>query len=57
MMVKWTIDGLLQDNASKMLINDDEMLVNYGEMSVWSYTHFTIIAEHFMIINKLHQLK
>ena len=29
------------------------MLVNDGEMSVWSYTHFTIIDEHFTIINEL----
>ena len=29
----------------------DEMLVNDGAMSVWSYTHFTIIDEHFTMIN------
>ena len=51
MMVKWENFGLLQSNATKifdndgeMLVNDGEMLVNDGEMSVWSYTHFTIIA-------------
>ena len=47
MMVKWANDGLLQANASKILVNDDEMLVNDGEMSSWAYTHFTIINEHF----------
>ena len=25
-----------------MLVNGGEMLVNDGEMSVWTYTHFTI---------------
>ena len=43
MMVKWANDFLLQANASKMLFDDGEMLVNDGEMSIWSYTHFTII--------------
>ena len=38
MMVKWANDGLLQAND--------------GKMSVWTYTHFTIIDEHFTIINK-----
>ena len=54
MMVKWAYNGLLQANASKMLVNngkmlvnDGEMLVNDGEMSVWLYTHCTIIDEHF----------
>ena len=28
------------------------MLVNDGEMSIWSYTNFTIIDEHFTIINE-----
>ena len=28
------------------------MVVNDGEMSVCSYTHFTIINEHFNIVNK-----
>ena len=28
------------------------MLVNDGEMSIWSYTHFTIIDYHFTIINE-----
>ena len=37
-------DGLLQ-------ANDGKMLVNGGEMSVWSYTHLTIIDEPFAIIN------
>ena len=32
-------DGLLQANATKILVNDGEMLDNDGEMSVWSYTH------------------
>ena len=43
MMVKWADDGLLQAN---------EMLVNDGEMSAWSYIHFTIIDEQSTIINK-----
>ena len=30
-----------------MLVNDDEMLANDREMSILSYTHFTIINEHF----------
>ena len=34
-------------NVSDMLVNDGEMLVNDGETSIWSYTHFTIINEHF----------
>jgi len=58
MMVKWANDGLPQANASKMLVNDGEMLVNDGEilgidneMSIWSYTHFTIINKLFTIIN------
>ena len=43
MMVRWANDGLLQTNATKMLVNngemliiDGEMLVNDGEMSIWS---------------------
>ena len=32
-------------NASKMPVND-------GEMSVGSYTHFTIFDKHFTIINE-----
>ena len=28
------------------------MLVIDGEMSVWSYTHFTIFDEHLNIINE-----
>ena len=42
--------GLLQANDRKMLFNDGEMLVNDwemlvndDEMSIWAYTHFTII--------------
>ena len=35
-IVKWANDG-------KMLVKDSQMLVNDGEMSVWSYTNFTII--------------
>ena len=49
MMVKGANYGILQANASKMLVddgevlaNDGEMLVNYGERSIWSYTHLTI---------------
>ena len=30
--------------------NDGKILINDGEMSVESYTHFTIIDEHFTII-------
>ena len=51
MMVKWANDGLLQANDGEMLVNDGEMLVNYSEMSIWSYTHFTDINEHFTIIS------
>ena len=43
MMVKWAYDGLLQANASRMLVNDGEMLVNGvndGDMSAWYYTNF-----------------
>ena len=47
---QWWNDGLLQANDGKMLVNDGKMLVNDGEMlgndvemSIWSYTHFTII--------------
>ena len=43
MMVKWANDGLLKANATKMLVNDVEMLINDGEMSIWAYTHYTII--------------
>ena len=59
MMVKGANDGLLQANDGKMLVNDGEMLVKDGkmlgnddEMSIWSYTYFTIIDKHFTIINK-----
>ena len=38
-------------NYGKILVNDGEMPVN-GEMSVLSYTHFTIIYEHFTIIKE-----
>ena len=58
MMVKWANYGLLQaydgkmlDNDGEMLVNDVDMLVNDGEMSIWWYTHFTIIDEHFTIIS------
>ena len=47
-MVEWANDGLLQANDGEMLVNDGEML---DEMSIWSYTHFTIINEHFTIIS------
>ena len=52
MIVKLVNDGLLQANASKILVkdgempvNDGEMLGNDGQMSIWSYeySHFTII--------------
>ena len=50
MMVKGAKDGLLQAYDGKMLVNDGEMLVydgemlvNDGVMSIYSYTHFTII--------------
>ena len=66
MMVRWANDGVLQANATKMLVNDCEMLVHDGEMlvndgeilvndvemSIWSYTHFTLINEH-LSSNKL----
>ena len=45
MMVKWANDGTLQAYDGKMLVND-------GEMSIWSYTQFTIIDWHFTIINE-----
>ena len=45
MMVKWANDGLLQ-------VNDGKNALNGREMSVWSYTHFTIIDKHFTIINE-----
>ena len=58
MMVRWANDGVLQANATQMLgndvemlHNDGEMLINDGEMSIWSYTHFTIINEHFSSIS------
>ena len=35
-----------------MLVSDGEMLNNDGEISVGSYTHFTIVDEHFTIINE-----
>ena len=39
-------------NDAEMLVYDDfEMLVNDGEMSEKSYTHFNIIHEHFTIIS------
>ena len=50
-MVKWAIDGLLQANDGKMLVNG-EMFVNDDKMSIWSYTHFTIIDEHVTNINE-----
>ena len=34
-----------------MLVNDDGMLVNDGEMSIWSFTHLTNINEHFSSIS------
>ena len=43
MMVKWANYGLLQVNDGKMLFNEGEILVYDDEMSVWLYTHFTII--------------
>ena len=43
-MVKWVNAGLLQDNATKVLVIDGEMLFNDGQMSVWSYMYFTIIS-------------
>ena len=43
MVVKWANDGLLQAYNGKMLVNDGEMLVNDDKISIWSYTHFTII--------------
>ena len=50
MIVKWAKDGLLKANDGKMLVNDGEMLVNDGErlindgeISIWSYTHSSII--------------
>ena len=55
MMVRWAKDGLLQSNASKMLVIDGEMIV--------AYTHFTIITSilqafaHLTIIKKLHRLQ
>ena len=58
MMVKWAIDGLLLAKVGKMFFNDGEMLfndgeklVNDGEMSIWLYTHFTIINLHFTNIS------
>ena len=36
MLVKWSKDGLLQANAGKMLVYDGEILVNDGEMNIWS---------------------
>ena len=36
------------NNTGEMLVNDGEMLFNDGE---WSYTHFTIINEHFRSIS------
>ena len=50
MMIKWANDGSLQAYASKMLVNDGEMLFNDGVMRVWSYTHFTIINKHFTTV-------
>ena len=43
----------LQSNDGKILVNDGQMPVevNDGQMSLWSYTHFTIINEHFTIIS------
>ena len=35
-----------------MLVNEAEMRDIDGEISVWTYTHFTIIDEHFSIINE-----
>ena len=36
-------DGEMLVNDVEMLVNDGEMLLgNDGEMSIWSYTHFTI---------------
>ena len=36
-------------NDGEMLVNDGERLVNDGELSIWAYTDFTIINEHFTI--------
>ena len=52
MMVKWVNYGLLQSNDGKMHVNDDQMLVNGGGISIWSCTHFTIIDYHFAIIKE-----
>ena len=35
-----------------MMVKGSLMLVNDGEMGVWSYTNFTIIYDDFIIINK-----
>ena len=58
MMVKWANDSkiLVKDgemlvNDGEMLVNDSERLVDDGQMSIWSYTHFTTIDEHFTIIS------
>ena len=37
----------------EMLDNDYEMVVDDDEMSVWSYTHFTIIDEHFQSLRSI----
>ena len=34
-------------NDGEMLFNDGKMLAKDDEMSIWSYTHFTIINEYF----------
>ena len=37
-------------NDGEMLVNDGEMLVKDGDISIWIYTNFTIINEHFTSI-------
>ena len=32
-----------------MYVNDGERLFNDGEMSIWSYTYFTIFNKHFIM--------
>ena len=47
MMVRWANDCVLKANATKILVNVGEMLVNDCEMSAGSYTNFITIDEHF----------
>ena len=59
MMVRWANDGVLQANATKMLVNDGQMLINDSERLVndvkWVYEP-TLISPSLKSISVQHSL-